>query len=95
MRWPDTGTLPHAAASGDAPWEVEQRTHYYTCHGATPLFAALDVSADKVMGRRFMGTVLFCLRNDDWLLRSWAFACRDNADMLKESKNVESFRRLT
>jgi hypothetical protein len=45
--------------------EVEQRTHDYTCQ-----FAALDVSVDKVTGRRFMGTVLFCLRYDDWLLRS-------------------------
>jgi|HubBroStandDraft_6_1064221.scaffolds.fasta_scaffold15524_5 hypothetical protein len=72
--------------------EVEQRTHDYTCHGATPLFAALDVSVDKVIGRRFMGTVLFCLRYDDWLLRSWTFVCRGNADVLKECKNVASFR---
>jgi hypothetical protein len=72
--------------------EVEQHTHDYTCHGATPLFVALDVSVDKVMGRRFMGTVLFCLKYDDWLLRSWTFVCRGNPDVVKECKNVASFR---
>jgi transposase len=33
------------------PGQVERRTHDYTRHGTTSLFAALDVKTSKVLGQ--------------------------------------------